>query len=174
MKINIFKWLRLILYLFQFLVVALTVLLMVGILGVIFSEENHQGIIFFDYGSSTITMSVIIPALVLTILLIMTVILSVILYYLRNLLLNFQFNKYFYQSNLKILKVVFKLGIIFTILQIGVHIILNSSNIDRISSFYTFTIKDYYINIIFLVINLIFIMIFQKGIALRQENEEII
>lgn len=174
MKLNIFKWLRLILYLFQFLVVALIILLIVGLFGVIFSKENHQGNFIFNYGSSTITMPVIIPFLVLTILLIMTAILSVVLYCLRKLLLNFQFDKYFYQSNLKILKVVFKLGIIFTILQIGVHIILNSSNIDRISSFYTFTIKDYFINIIFLVINLIFIMIFQKGIALRQENEEII
>ena len=61
-----------------------------------------------------------------------------------------------------------------TIFQLLINLIINYLNIANVSGLFDFSIKNYLVNVLFLILNYLLIIIFKKGEHIQKENEEII
>ena len=89
-------------------------------------------------------------------------------------MIDFSDGKYFNFKNLKYLKKSFLFLLGLTIFQLSINLIFNYLNIDNVSGLIDLSIKNYFVNISFLILNYLLIIIFKKGEHIQKENEEII
>ena len=89
-------------------------------------------------------------------------------------MIDFSDGKYFNFKNLKYLKKSFLFLLGLTIFQLSINQIFNYLNIDNVSGLIDLSIKNYFVNISFMILNYLLIIIFKKGEHIQKENEEII
>lgn len=93
---------------------------------------------------------------------------------LDKLLINFQDEEYFCSENINLLSKVLLYQILFTGIQLLVNISLNFSKIADASSLFDLSLKDYLVNIVFIIINDIAIIMLKRGYKLQKDHDEII
>ncbi|WP_234794475.1 hypothetical protein [Streptococcus equinus] len=93
---------------------------------------------------------------------------------LDKLLINFQDEEYFCSENINLLSKVLLYQILFTGIQLIVNILLNFSKIADTSSLFDLSFKDYFVNIVFIIINDIAIVVLKRGYELQKDHDEII
>lgn len=158
----------------RYLIFLLIFLLLIGVVGIFFGGQRNQGNFIFDYGDSIIKAPIIYPLLVLFMTIAISIIIIKLLKIWSSLLSDFSNGKYFNTENLKYLKQSFLFLISSTFLQFLINLIINFLNIDNVSGLFDFSIKNYLVNILFLILNYLLIIVFKKGYHLQKENEEII
>ena len=93
---------------------------------------------------------------------------------LDKLLIIFQDEEYFCSENINLLSKVLLYQILFTGIQLLVNISLNFSKIADASSLFDLSLKDYLVNIVFIIINDIAIIMLKRGYKLQKDHDEII
>ena len=93
---------------------------------------------------------------------------------LDRLLINFQDEEYFCSESINLLSKVLLYQILFTGIQLLVNILLNFSKIADTSSLFDLSFKDYFVNIVFIIINDIAIVVLKHGYELQKDHDEII
>lgn len=89
-------------------------------------------------------------------------------------MIDFSDGKYFNFKNLEYLKKSFLFLLCLTIFQLSINLIFNYLNIDNVSGLFDLSIKNYFVNISFLILNYLLIIVFKKGEKIQKDNEEII
>lgn len=171
------KFLKIISYilsLVRYVVWFVGLLLLVGVAGIFFGEQRSHGNFIFDYGNIIIKVPIIFPLLILFMTIAICFITIKLLKIWSILLLYFSNNIYFNTKNLKYIKNSFLFLLSLTIFQLLINLIINYLNTTNVSGLFDFSIKNYLVNVLFLILNYLLIIIFKKGEHIQKENEEII
>ena len=158
----------------QYVIWLLVFLLLIGVVGIFFGGQTSHGSFILDYGNFIINIPIIFPLLVLFMTIAMCFIVIKLLKIWSILLIDFSDGKYFNFKNLKYLKKSFLFLLGLTIFQLSINLIFNYLNIDNVSGLFDLSIKNYFVNISFLILNYLLIIIFKKGEKIQKDNEEII
>lgn len=145
-----------------------------GVIGIFFGGQRSHGKFIFDYGDFIIRAPIIYPLLVLLMTVAMCFITIKLLKIWGILLLEFSDGRYFNVENVKAIKKSFLFLVSLTTVQLITNLILNHLNIGDVSGLFDFSIKNYLVNILFLLLNYLLIIIFKKGEHIQNDNEEII
>ena len=148
--------------------------LLVGVAGIFFGGQRRHGNFIFDYGNIIIKVPIIFPLLILFMTIAICFITIKLLKIWSILLLYFSNNIYFNTKNLKYIKNSFLFLLSLTIFQLLINLIINYLNTTNVSGLFDFSIKNYLVNVLFLILNYLLIIIFKKGEHIQKENEEII
>ena len=162
------------LFLAQYVIWLLVFLLLIGVVGIFFGGQTRHGSFIFDYGNFIINIPIIFPLLVLFMTIAMCFIVIKLLKIWSILMIDFSDGKYFNFKNLKYLKKSFLFLLGLTIFQLSINQIFNYLNIDNVSGLFDLSIKNYFVNISFLILNYLLIIVFKKGEKIQKDNEEII
>ena len=171
------KFLKIISYilsLVRYVVWFVGLLLLVGVAGIFFGGQRSHGNFIFDYGNIIIKVPIIFPLLILFMTIAICFITIKLLKIWSILLLYFSNNIYFNTKNLKDIKNSFLFLLSLTIFQLLINLIINYLNTANVSGLFDFSIKNYLVNVLFLILNYLLIIIFKKGEHIQKENEEII
>lgn len=171
------KFLKIISYilsLVRYVVWFVGLLLLVGVAGIFFGGQRSHGKFIFDYGNIIIKVPIIFPLLILFMTIAICFITIKLLKIWSILLLYFSNNIYFNTKNLKYIKNSFLFLLSLTIFQLLINLIINYLNTANVSGLFDFSIKNYLVNVLFLILNYLLIIIFKKGEHIQKENEEII
>lgn len=171
------KFLKIISYilsLVRYVVWFVGLLLLVGVVGIFFGGQRSHGKFIFDYGNIIIKVPIIFPLLILFMTIAICFITIKLLKIWSILLLYFSNNIYFNTKNLKYIKNSFLFLLSLTIFQLLINLIINYLNTANVSGLFDFSIKNYLVNVLFLILNYLLIIIFKKGEHIQKENEEII
>ena len=171
------KFLKIISYilsLVRYVVWFVGLLLLVGVAGIFFGGQRSHGNFIFDYGNIIIKVPIIFPLLILFMTIAICFITIKLLKIWSILLLYFSNNIYFNTKNLKYIKNSFLFLLSLTIFQLLINLIINYLNTTNVSGLFDFSIKNYLVNVLFLILNYLLIIIFKKGEHIQKENEEII
>lgn len=171
------KFLKIISYilsLVRYVVWFVGLLLLVGVAGIFFGGQRSHGNFIFDYGNIIIKVQIIFPLLILFMTIAICFITIKLLKIWSILLLYFSNNIYFNTKNLKYIKNSFLFLLSLTIFQLLINLIINYLNTTNVSGLFDFSIKNYLVNVLFLILNYLLIIIFKKGEHIQKENEEII
>ena len=158
----------------QYVIWLLVFLLLIGVVGIFFGGQTSHGSFILDYGNFIINIPIIFPLLVLFMTIAMCFIVIKLLKIWSILMIDFSDGKYFNFKNLKYLKKSFLFLLGLTIFQLSINLIFNYLNIDNVSGLFDLSIKNYFVNISFLILNYLLIIVFKKGEKLQKDNEEII
>ena len=158
----------------QYVIWLLVFLLLIGVVGIFFGGQTSHGSFILDYGNFIINIPIIFPLLVLFMTIAMCFIVIKLLKIWSILLIDFSDGKYFNFKNLKYLKKSFLFLLGLTIFQLSINLIFNYLNIDNVSGLFDLSIKSYFVNISFLILNYLLIIVFKKGEKIQKDNEEII
>lgn len=158
----------------QYVIWLLVFLLLIGVVGIFFGGQTSHGSFILDYGNFIINIPIIFPLLVLFMTIAMCFIVIKLLKIWSILLIDFSDGKYFNFKNLKYLKKSFLFLLGLTIFQLSINLIFNYLNIDNVSGLFDLSIKNYFVNISFMILNYLFIIVFKKGEKIQKDNEEII
>lgn len=158
----------------QYVIWLLVFLLLIGVVGIFFGGQTSHGSFILDYGNFIINIPIIFPLLVLFMTIAMCFIVIKLLKIWSILLIDFSDGKYFNFKNLKYLKKSFLFLLGLTIFQLSINLIFNYLNIDNVSGLFDLSIKNYFVNISFLILNYLLIIVFKKGEKIQKDNEEII
>lgn len=169
-----FKIISYILSLVQYVVWLVVFLLLVGVAGIFFGGQRSHGNFIFDYGNFIIKVPIIFPLLTLFMTIAICFITIKLLKIWSILLLYFSDGKYFNTENLKYIKNSFLFLLSLTIFQFIINLIINYLNTANVSGLFDFSIKNYLVNVLFLILNYLLIIVFKKGEHIQKENEEII
>ena len=151
----------------QYVIWLLVFLLLIGVVGIFFGGQT-------SHGSFIINIPIIFPLLVLFMTIAMCFIVIKLLKIWSILMIDFSDGKYFNFKNLKYLKKSFLFLLGLTIFQLSINLIFNYLNIDNVSGLFDLSIKNYFVNISFLILNYLLIIVFKKGEKIQKDNEEII
>ena len=162
------------LFLAQYVIWLLVFLLLIGVVGIFFGGQTSHGSFILDYGNFIINIPIIFPLLVLFMTIAMCFIVIKLFKIWSILLIDFSDGKYFNFKNLKYLKKSFLFLLGLTIFQLSINLIFNYLNIDNVSGLFDLSIKNYFVNISFLILNYLLIIVFKKGEKIQKDNEEII
>ncbi|TDE70333.1 DUF2975 domain-containing protein, partial [Streptococcus vicugnae] len=125
--------------------------MLLGIFGVFFAGQKHDGHFTLDNGYRSVQVSVWFLILVL----IMTIILFYLLFWmmlsLDKLLINFQKEAYFCSENIDFLSKVLLYQVLFTGVQLLINMSFKYFQMENVSSIFDLSFKDYLVNI-FLII----------------------
>ncbi len=171
------KFLKIISYilsLVRYVVWFVGLLLLVGVAGIFFGGQRSHGNFILDYGNIIIKVPIIFPLLILFMTIAICFITIKLLKIWSILLLYFSNNIYFNTKNLKYIKNSFLFLLSLTIFQLLINLIINYLNTANVSGLFDFSIKNYLVNVLFLILNYLLIIIFKKGEHIQKENEEII
>lgn len=158
----------------QYVIWLLVFLLLIGVVGIFFGGQTSHGSFILDYGNFIINIPIIFPLLVLFMTIAMCFIVIKLLKIWSILLIDFSDGKYFNFKNLKYLKKSFLFLLGLTIFQLSINLIFNYLNIDNVSGLFDLSMKNYFVNISFLILNYLLIIVFKKGEKIQKDNEEII
>ena len=158
----------------QYVIWLLVFLLLIGVVGIFFGGQTSHGSFILDYGNFIINIPIIFPLLVLFMTIAMCFIVIKLLKIWSILMIDFSDGKYFNFKNLKYLKKSFLFLLGLTIFQLSINLIFNYLNIDNVSGLFDLSIKNYFVNISFLILNYLLIIVFKKGEKIQKDNEEII
>ena len=92
----------------------------------------------------------------------------------EKILVNLEKKEYFSDLNSKYSKNILIAILILTICQIISKLVFNYFKVDNVSGVFNLTIKDYLMNIIFMVIAFSSMIIFDTGKSLKEDSESII
>ncbi|MDU7210359.1 MAG: DUF2975 domain-containing protein, partial [Streptococcus sp.] len=93
---------------------------------------------------------------------------------LDKLLMNFQKDSYFNSENITYLSKTLRCLLIATGIQLAVNLIFNFLNLEHVSDLFELSLKDYWLNIVLLVVNYIGILVIKHGVQLQKDYDEII
>ncbi|HFI0641499.1 TPA: DUF2975 domain-containing protein [Streptococcus suis] len=119
-----------------------------------------------------------VPLSIIVIILIISIVLVVCFIYLatilKKLILNFQKGTIFSTENVVYTKIILGTLIVWTSIQFASAFFLSYLDLKNISDLYDFSLSDYFINGVLIIIALLAKMILEKGLLLQAENDEII
>ncbi|WP_256866515.1 DUF2975 domain-containing protein [Streptococcus suis] len=93
---------------------------------------------------------------------------------LKKLLINFQTGTIFSTENVFYTKIILGTLIIWTSIQFASAFFLSYLDLENVSDLYDFSLSDYFINGVLIIIALLAKMVLEKGVLLQAENDEII
>lgn len=88
--------------------------------------------------------------------------------------MNFQKDFYFNSENITYLSKILRYLLIVTGIQLAVNLIFNFLNLEHVSDLFELSLKDYWFNIVLLVVNYIGILVIKHGVQLQKDYDEII
>ncbi|MGQ7338194.1 DUF2975 domain-containing protein [Streptococcus suis] len=119
-----------------------------------------------------------VPLSIIVIILIISIVLVVCFIYLatilKKLIINFQKGTIFSTENVVYTKVILRTLIVWTSIQFASAFFLSYLDLKNISDLYDFSLSDYFINGVLIIIALLAKMVLEKGVLLQAENDEII
>ena len=174
MKDIIFKVGREVVKIVRYLSIAGIFVMVLGICGVFFAGQNHDGNFTLDYGYRSVQVSIWIPILVLIMTIILFYLLFRIMLALDKLLINFQEEAYFCSENIDLLSKVLLYQVLFTGIQLLINITFNHFQVGNVSNFFDLSFKDYLVNILLIIINDVAIVVLKRGYQLQKDHDEII
>ncbi|HFI0265342.1 TPA: DUF2975 domain-containing protein [Streptococcus suis] len=119
-----------------------------------------------------------VPLLIIVTILIISIILVACFIYmatiLKKLIINFQKGTIFSTENVVYTKIILGTLIVWTSIQFASAFFLSYLGLKNISDLYDFSLSDYFINGVLIIIALLAKMVLEKGVLLQAENDEII
>ncbi|HEM5094900.1 TPA: DUF2975 domain-containing protein [Streptococcus suis] len=147
--------------------IALTGLIMLALLILLIGGKPIQNSLRLD-----VPLPIIVIILIISILLVACFIyMSTIL---KKLLINFQTGTIFSTENVVYTKIILGTLIIWTSIQFASAFFLSYLDLKNVSDLYDFSLSDYFINGVLIIIALLAKMVLEKGVLLQAENDEII
>lgn len=158
----------------RYLSIAGIFVMLLGIFGVFFAGQNHDGHFTLDYGYRSVQVSVWFPILVLIITIILFYLLFWMMLSLDKLLTNFQKEAYFCSENIDSLSKVLLYQVLFTGVQLLINMSFKYFQMENVSSIFDLSFKDYLVNIFLIIINDVAIVVLKRGYQLQKDHDEII
>ncbi|HFI0091018.1 TPA: DUF2975 domain-containing protein [Streptococcus suis] len=147
--------------------IALTGLIMLALLILLIGGKPIQNSL-----QLTVPLSIIIIILIISIVLVVCFIyLATIL---KKLIINFRKGTIFSTENVVYTKVILGTLIVWTSIQFASAFFLSYLDLKNVSDLYDFSLSDYFINGVLIIIALLSKMVLEKGVLLQAENDEII
>lgn len=160
--------------LIRYLSVLGIVVLFLGVFGVFGGGQYHNGNFALDYGNYVTDVSVLFPVVILFLAGLLMCLVYKITIHLENVLNHFRQGEFFIVTNEKSLQRVLYYLLSFTVVQLFIHFVLNYLRYDNVSDLFNLSIKDYSVNIIFILINYVVIKVIEHGNQLQKNYDEII
>ncbi|HFI0039939.1 TPA: DUF2975 domain-containing protein [Streptococcus suis] len=147
--------------------IALTGLIILALLILLIGRKTIQNSLQLD-----------VPLTIIVIILIISIILVACFIYLatilKKLIINFQKGTIFSTENVVYTKIILGTLIVWTSIQFASAFFLSYLDLKNISDLYDFSLSDYFINGVLIIIALLAKMVLEKGVLLQAENDEII
>ncbi|MFH6626577.1 DUF2975 domain-containing protein [Streptococcus suis] len=119
-----------------------------------------------------------VPLTIIVIILIISIMLVACFIYLatvlKKLIINFQKGTIFSTENVVYTKIILGTLIVWTSIQFASAFFLSYLDLKNVSDLYDFSLSDYFINGVLIIIALLAKMVLEKGVLLQAENDEII
>ncbi|HEM3661562.1 TPA: DUF2975 domain-containing protein [Streptococcus suis] len=119
-----------------------------------------------------------VPLSIIVIILIISIVLVVCFIYLatilKKLIINFQKGTIFSTENVVYTKIILGTLIVWTSIQFASAFFLSYLDLKNVSDLYDFSLSDYFINGVLIIIALLAKVVLEKGLLLQAENDEII
>ncbi|MBY5021064.1 DUF2975 domain-containing protein [Streptococcus suis] len=119
-----------------------------------------------------------VPLTIIVIILIISIILVACFIYLatvlKKLIINFQKGTIFSTENVVYTKIILGTLIVWTSIQFASAFFLSYLDLKNVSDLYDFSLSDYFLNGVLIIIALLAKMVLEKGVLLQAENDEII
>ncbi|CYU91077.1 membrane protein [Streptococcus suis] len=147
--------------------IALTGLIMLALLILLIGGKAIQNSLQLD-----IPLPIIVIILIISILLVACFIYMATI--LKKLLINFQTGTIFSTENVFYTKIILGTLIVWTSIQFASAFFLSYLDLENVSALYDFSLSDYFINGVLIIIALLAKMVLEKGVLLQAENDEII
>ncbi|MFX3795287.1 DUF2975 domain-containing protein [Streptococcus suis] len=147
--------------------IALTGLIMLALLILLIGRKPIQNSLQLD-----VPLPIIVIILIISILLVACFIYMATI--LKKLLINFQTGTIFSTENVVYTKIILGTLIIWTSIQFASAFFLSYLDLENVSDLYDFSLSDYFINGVLIIIALLAKMVLEKGVLLQAENDEII
>jgi hypothetical protein len=173
MKQIVFKVSREVVKIIRYLAIIGIIVMFLGILGVVLDGWNQNGMLTLDYSSQIAQVPIWFPMLILLLAAIFYMVVM-IMRALDKLLMNFQKDSYFNSENITYLSKILRCLLIATGIQLAVNLIFNFLNLEHVSDLFELSLKDYWLNIVLLVVNYIGILVIKHGVQLQKDYDEII
>lgn len=171
MKQIVFKVSREVVKIIRYLAI---IVMFLGILGVVLDGWNQNGMLTLDYNSQIAQVPIWFPMLILLLAAAIFYMVVMIMRALDKLLMNFQKDSYFNSENITYLSKTLRCLLIATGIQLAVNLIFNFLNLEHVSDLFELSLKDYWLNIVLLVVNYIGILVIKHGVQLQKDYDEII
>ncbi|MBO4127614.1 DUF2975 domain-containing protein [Streptococcus suis] len=147
--------------------IALTGLIILALLILLIGRKTIQNSLQLD-----------VPLTIIVIILIISIILVACFIYLatvlKKLIINFQKGTIFSTENVVYTKIILGTLIAWTSIQFASAFFLSYLDLKNVSDLYDFSLSDYFINGVLIIIALLAKMVLEKGVLLQAENDEII
>ncbi|MGQ7538400.1 DUF2975 domain-containing protein [Streptococcus suis] len=147
--------------------IALTGLIMLALLILLIGGKPIQNSLQLDVPFPIIVIILIISILLVACFIYMATIL-------KKLLINFQTGTIFSTENVVYTKIILGTLIVWTSIQFASAFFLSYLDLKNVSDLYDFSLSDYFINGVLIIIALLAKMVLEKGVLLQAENDEII
>lgn len=147
--------------------IALTGLIMLALLILLIGGKPIQNSL-----QSDVPLPIIVIILIISILLVACFIYMATI--LKKLLINFQTGTIFSTENVVYTKIILGTLIVWTSIQFASAFFLSYLDLKNVSDLYDFSLSDYFINGVLIIIALLAKMVLEKGVLLQAENDEII
>lgn len=147
--------------------IALTGLIMLALLILLIGGKTIQNSLQLD-----VPLPIIVIILIISILLVACFIYMATI--LKKLLINFQTGIIFSTENVFYTKIILGTLIVWTSIQFASAFFLSYLDLENVSALYDFSLSDYFINGVLIIIALLAKMVLEKGVLLQAENDEII
>ncbi|HFI0419374.1 TPA: DUF2975 domain-containing protein [Streptococcus suis] len=147
--------------------IALTGLIMLALLILLIGGKSIQNSLQLD-----VPLPIIVIILIISILLVACFIYMATI--LKKLLINFQTGTIFSTENVFYTKIILGTLIVWTSIQFASAFFLSYLDLENVSALYDFSLSDYFINGVLIIIALLAKMVLEKGVLLQAENDEII
>lgn len=147
--------------------IALTGLIMLALLILLIGGKPIQNSLQLD-----VPLPIIVIILIISILLVACFIYMATI--LKKLLITFQTGTIFSTENVVYTKIILGTLIVWTSIQFASAFFLSYLDLKNVSDLYDFSLSDYFINGVLIIIALLAKMVLEKGVLLQAENDEII
>lgn len=147
--------------------IALTGLILLALLILLIGGKPIQNSLQLDVPFPIIVIILIISILLVACFIYMATIL-------KKLLINFQTGTIFSTENVFYTKIILGTLIVWTSIQFASAFFLSYLDLKNVSALYDFSLSDYFINGVLIIIALLAKMVLEKGVLLQAENDEII
>ncbi|CYV02862.1 TPA: DUF2975 domain-containing protein [Streptococcus suis] len=147
--------------------IALTGLIMLALLILLIDGKPIQNSLQLD-----VPLPIIVIILIISILLVACFIYMATI--LKKLIINFQKGAIFSTENVVYTKIILGTLIVWTGIQFASAFFLSYLDLENVSDLYDFSLSDYFINGVLIIIALLAKMVLEKGVLLQAENDEII
>lgn len=174
MKQIVFKVSREVVKIIRYLAIIGIIVMFLGILGVVLDGWNQNGMLTLDYSSQIAQVPIWFPMLILLLAAAIFYMVVMIMRALDKLLMNFQKDSYFNSESITYLSKILRCLLIATGIQLAVNLIFNFLNLEHVSDLFELSLKDYWFNIVLLVVNYIGILVIKHGVQLQKDYDEII